>query len=161
PVPGVDELVGVLEIVRVAAARACDRVVVDTAPTGHALRLLASPEAVATLSSVLAALQQQHRLIREQLARASRPEAADRLIELLPAGAASTSVLLRDRERTVVHWVTAAEDLSLAEMADGVAALSRGGIPVADVVVNRLVPDGPRCPVCDRRRADQRAALER
>jgi arsenite-transporting ATPase len=161
PVPGVDELVGVLEILRIAATRACDRVVVDTAPTGHALRLLASPAAVATLSGVLAGLQQEHRLIREQLARVARPEAADRLIELLAAEAASMSALLRDRQRTIVHWVTAAEDLSLAEMADGVAVLSRGGIRVADAVVNRVVPDGPRCPVCDRRRADQRAALAR
>jgi len=161
PVPGVDELVGVLEIVRVASARACDRVVVDTAPTGHTLRLLASPEAVATLSSVLAGLQQEHRLIREQLARVARPEAADRLIERLATDAASTRALLRDPLRTIVHWVTAAEDLSLAEMADGVAALSRGGIRVADAIVNRLVPAGPRCLVCDRRRADQQAALAR
>jgi arsenite-transporting ATPase len=46
-------------------------------------------------------------------------------------------------------------------MADGVAALERNGIPVAGAIVNRVVPDGPRCPICDRRRADQRAALAR
>jgi len=161
PVPGVDELVGVLEIVRLASARACDRVVVDTAPTGHALRLLASPEVVATLAGVLASLQEEHRLIREQLARVARPEAADRLIELLASEAAGTSALLRDRQRTLIHWVTIAEDLSFAEMADGVAALARSGIPVADAIVNRVVPAGPPCPVCDRRRGDQRAAMAR
>jgi arsenite-transporting ATPase len=161
PIPGVDELVGMLEIVRLAATHAGDRVVVDTAPTGHSLRLLASPEAVAAVSSVLASLQREHRLIREQLARVVRPEAADRLIELLAREAAATGALLRDRQRTLIHWVTAAEDLSLAEMADGIAALARSGIPVADAIVNRVVPDGPPCPVCDRRRADQRAALVR
>jgi arsenite-transporting ATPase len=161
PIPGVDELVGMLEIVRLAAARSCDRVIVDTAPTGHTLRLLASPAAVATVSTVLASLQREHRLIREQLARVARPEAADRLIELLAAEAAETSALLRDPERTRLHWVTIPEDLSLAEMADGIAALSASGIAVADAIVNRLVADGPPCPVCDRRRAAQRAALAR
>jgi arsenite-transporting ATPase len=161
PIPGVDELVGMLEIVRVAAARACDRVVIDTAPTGHTLRLLASPAAVATVSSVLASLQREHRLIREQLANVTRPEAADRLIQLLAEEAAATSALLRDPDRTRLHWVTTAEDLSLAEMADGMTALSASGIAVADAILNRLVADGPACPVCDRRRAAQAAALAR
>src|SRR5262245_2450468 len=41
-VPGIDELIGLIEIVRLASARpGFDLVVVDTAPTGHALRLLA------------------------------------------------------------------------------------------------------------------------
>jgi arsenite-transporting ATPase len=46
-------------------------------------------------------------------------------------------------------------------MADGIGALRRSGIAVADVIVNRLVPDGPRCRLCDLRRAAQRAALAR
>src|SRR6202521_1154316 len=39
--PGVDELVGLVELRRLA--RGFDEVVVDTAPTGHTLRLLAMP----------------------------------------------------------------------------------------------------------------------
>jgi len=47
--PGVDELVGLLELARLArSARSgdYDHVVVDTAPTGHTLRLLEIPELV-------------------------------------------------------------------------------------------------------------------
>src|SRR6202023_3445700 len=85
-IPGVDELVAMLEIVRLAGQRPAghapggyDLIVVDTAPTGHTLRLLAAPDAVAAVAEALEGLQREHRLIREQLARISRPEAADRL----------------------------------------------------------------------------------
>jgi hypothetical protein len=79
--PGLDELVGLMEIDRFARGGHYDVIVVDTAPTGHTLRLLAAPETVGVVAGVLDALQDEHRVIRDQLARVTRgPEAADRLI---------------------------------------------------------------------------------
>ena len=43
--PGVDELIGLLELTRMAEAGKYPEVIVDTAPTGHTLRLLAMPAA--------------------------------------------------------------------------------------------------------------------
>ncbi|MCU1385568.1 MAG: Arsenical pump-driving ATPase, partial [Acidobacteria bacterium] len=176
-IPGVDELMGMLEIDRLAhqhrSPRAdrgqpppasYDRIVVDTAPTGHTLRLLSAPETVAAVAEVLADLQQEHRLIREQLARVGRPEAADRLIAVLAEQAREMAQRLRDPDRTAFVWVTLPEELSFEETADGIAALERAGIRVGDIVVNRVLPDGGPCPVCDRRRADERrttAAIRR
>jgi arsenite-transporting ATPase len=162
-IPGIDELVGIIEIGRFAA-RGYDLVVVDTAPTGHTLRLLAAPQTVAAVADVLDALQEPHRIIRDQLARVGRTEASDRLIALLAAQARSTSALLRDPESTAFHWVTLPEDLASAEAADGIAALDAGGMRVSEIVVNRVLPDYGPCPLCDRRRADQHrviAALRR
>jgi len=173
-VPGIDELVGLLEIARLAEAPAAarsrhpagegwhptyDLIVVDTAPTGHTLRLLAAPEAVAAVADVLDLLQQEHRVIREQLARVGRPEAADTLIALLAAQARETAERLHDPEQTVFHWVTLPEDLSLAETEDAIAALERASMRVSEVVVNRVLPDAGPCPICDRRRADERRVL--
>ena len=167
--PGVDELMGMLEIARLAegerrarasrSLRSYDLVVVDTAPTGHTLRLLAAPETVAAVAGVLDGLQQEHRLIREQLARVGRPEASDRLIALLADQARETAASLRDPKRTAFHWVTLPEALSLAESDDAIAALERRGIRVPEIVVNRVLPDGGACPVCDRRRADERRVV--
>ncbi|HXI26787.1 MAG TPA: ArsA family ATPase, partial [Vicinamibacterales bacterium] len=108
-VPGIDELVGILEIARFAtrrerrdgrgrrdAAGVYDLIVVDTAPTGHTLRLLAAPETVAAVAEALDALQEQHRVIRDQLARVGRPEASDRLIALLADQARASAGLLHD-----------------------------------------------------------------
>ena len=143
-IPGIDELVGVLEIVRLASepSQRAGRpgvhkrqsapdvaegrparlrsisIVVDTAPTGHTLRLLASPDAVAAVAAVLDVLHDEHRTIRAHFARAVRPEAADRLIELLADQARETGTLLRDANRTAFRWVMLPEALSLAETAD-------------------------------------------
>jgi arsenite/tail-anchored protein-transporting ATPase len=136
-----------------------DVIVVDTAPTGHTLRLLAAPEAVAAVADVLDLLQQEHRLIREQLARVGRPEAADTLIALLAAQARETAEHLHDPRQTAFHWVTLPEELSLAESNDAIAALERAGMHIPEIVVNRVLPDAGPCPVCDRRRADERRVL--
>ena len=122
-VPGVDELMGILEIDRLArqerkggkgrpSLRAYDLIIVDTAPTGHTLRLLSAPETVAAVADVLGDLQQEHRLVREQLARVGRPEAADRLIAVLADQARETAARLRDVQQTAFVWVSLPEDLS-------------------------------------------------
>src|SRR5262249_56406951 len=51
--PGVNELIGLVELERLAATAPWDAVVVDTAPTGHTLRLLAMPATLGRLAGVL------------------------------------------------------------------------------------------------------------
>ena len=158
--PGVDELAAFLEIARLAETAFRYRmIVVDTAPTGHALRLLFAPEAVAAVAELLDALQREHRIIREQLARIGRPEAADKLIDLLARQAEDTSATLRDRTRSAFHWVMLPERLSIAESADGLSALERAGIEVAHLIVNRVLPDDGPCPLCDERRRHEHKAV--
>ncbi len=158
-IPGVDELMGLLEIARLASISRPDVLVVDTAPTGHTLRLLTSPETVRSVVTVLDALQHEHRIIREQIARVSRPEAADRLIALLAHQTTETAALLRDRARTVFHWVTLPEELSVAETSDALRLLDQTGIVIPEVIVNRVTPPGTPCDLCDRRRQAERTAL--
>ncbi len=164
-IPGVDELMGILEIARVtdAAPRgAYDLVIVDTAPTGHTLRLLAAPETVSAVAAALDGLQQEHRLIRQRLARVGRqPEAADRLIALLAEQAHAAAARLRDPRQTRFCWVTLPEELSLEESVDAIAALHASGLRVSEVVVNRVLPPAPTCRVCDRRRVDEARVIAR
>ena len=140
-IPGIDELVGLLEIMRITAApvrAACaragppiyDLIVVDSAPTGHTLRLLAAPETVAAVAGILDSLQAEHRLVRRQFARVVTPEAADALIVLLAEQAAGAAARLRDPRRTTLKWVTLPEALALAETEDAVSALDRRGLHV-------------------------------
>jgi len=156
--PGVDELVGLIELRRLA--RGFEEVVVDTAPTGHTLRLLAMPATLAKLAQVLDDLQAKHRAMARSLRGSVRSDAADALIDELQEEARALGALLRS-EDAEFHWVTLAEELALAETVDGVASLRAAGLRVVRLIANRLspLPDGP-CPMCEARRSEQAHVLE-
>ena len=85
-----------MEIIAAGLAPApYDAVIVDTAPTGHTLRLLAAPDTVGVGRRASSTpCRQEHRIIRERFARAGRPEAADRVIALIAGDARDTGELL-------------------------------------------------------------------
>ena len=155
--PGVDELVALLELSRLS--RGFDEVVVDTAPTGHTLRLLETPQTLARLAGVLDDLQAKHRAMAASLRGSVRRDAEDAVIDELLDEARRLHALLRSPE-CEVRWVFLAEQVALAETRAGVAALQSAGIRVAGLIANRLVerPSRP-CPLCDGRRTVQARAL--
>jgi arsenite-transporting ATPase len=160
PAPGVDELIGLLETARLARRLGCATTVVDTAPTAHTLRLLAMPAALRRLAGLLAAMRDRSRAIAEQLVGAAPADAADRLAEEIEAEAAEIDGLVRDPRRSALAWVLLPEPMAVAETSDAVAELSAAGIPVAELIVNRLTPPPEvPCPPCQRRRRAEAAAV--
>src|SRR6267378_6636053 len=99
--PGVDELIGLIELRRLS--RGFDEVVVDTAPTGHTLRLLSMPATLKKLAQVLDDLQAKHRAIAASLRGSVRKDAADALIEELQEDARGLDALLRSADAEF-HW---------------------------------------------------------
>jgi arsenite-transporting ATPase len=159
--PGVDELIGLVELRRLADDGGYDRVVVDTAPTGHTLRLLAAPEELYRIAALLEAMQAKHRFLARHLAGRYQADASDLLIEEIAESARSLSALLRDGARTTFTWVLVAEPLALAETEDGLRELGRFGVSVERIVVNQLtrVPDR-RCGLCDGRRRSELSVVK-
>lgn len=156
--PGVDELVGLIELERLGAG--FEEVVVDTAPTGHTLRLLGMPRTLADLARVLDDLQAKHRALLQSLRGSYRRDAEDDVIEELRQRAESLRELLRDGARAEFHWVMLAEELSLAETRDGIAALREEGMPVERAIANRITPAPVgRCALCSSRRAIESTVL--
>jgi len=154
--PGVDELIGLLELNRLASLHRYDDVVVDTAPTGHTLRLLSMPETLAKFGRVLDDLQQKHRWMAESLRGRYVPDASDATIDEIERQADELRALVRDEARCSFHWVLLPEELALREAEDGIAALRRIGARVAEIVVNRLTPPPRgRCALCEGRRAEE------
>jgi arsenite/tail-anchored protein-transporting ATPase len=176
--PGVDELIGLLELHRLAnaapremALRAAGRstaeaspemlVVVDTAPTGHTLRLLAMPDTLTRIASILTDMLAKHRFLGESLGGAHRSDAADALVAEIDGEARALHALLRDPARCRFTWVLLPEPLAVEEAVDGVNALDAAGITVDEIVVNRVTPPAPGCALCTARVAAERDILDR
>lgn len=139
-IPGVDELVGLLELLRLARQRDYAEVIVDTAPTGHTLRLLETPDA---LERVGAALHRHYNL-----------EIGEEAGEL--------RALLTDPERAAFTWVTLPEEPSVVEAERAVAEIEEHGMLVDVIVVNRVWPVPDRaCPLCSPRVEYEREWKER
>jgi arsenite-transporting ATPase len=156
--PGIDEVIGLIEISRLS--QGFDAVIVDTAPTGHTLRLLAAPVLIDRLASLLDGLQGHHRAVVSALRGAYRADAADALIGRLRAESTALASLVRD-PATRIAWVTLPEPMALEETSDALASLAAADIHVTELIVNRATPPPPQpCAFCDsRRRFEARALL--
>jgi arsenite-transporting ATPase len=159
-IPGVDELIGLVELTRLVRRGGHSDVVVDTAPTGHTLRLLAMPDTMRRLATVLAHMQAKHRFLSESLGGGYRPDVGDALVDEIDAEGRTLRALLADPRRCTFAWVLRPEMLALEEARDGVAALDKAGIAVAEIVVNGVTSAPARsCAGCSARHADERRVL--
>ena len=159
--PGIDEVAALLEIARLARTGRYDRIVVDTAPTGHTLRMLSMPETLLAVARVFDRMREKHRMMVEALRgrRDAAPE--DMLVDDLASEAGELGALLTDGRRTHLSWVTLPEPMAVAETADALELLADRGIPVQQIVVNHITPPPvPRpCRRCNARRAFEGRAI--
>jgi arsenite-transporting ATPase len=139
--PGLDELMAFLKIATWIETDEFDCIVVDTAPTGHTLRLLEMPDMLERWLEALDALMAKHRYMTSLFARGRAPaDRCESFIEHLNELVSTAHTLLTDPDRTLFVPVMLAEQLSLAETADLTAALDRLGVPFGQTLVNRLIP---------------------
>jgi arsenite-transporting ATPase len=155
--PGADEIFAVLRLGELERAADYDRIIVDTAPTGHTLRLLDLPRTFAATIELLEVMQSKHRFMVRSLTRRYRADAADAFLADFREQTATLMQALRDSSRSAALLVTHTEPLVVAESERYAAELATSGIHVAAVVVNgvgsgvdelrelaRVAPDAPR-----------------
>jgi arsenite-transporting ATPase len=152
--PGLDELMAVLEIARWAEARPHPCIVVDTAPAGHTLRLLAMPALIRQWLAALDVLRAKHRYLKKLYAGAAPPDEIDQFLGGLAGSVQRLEALLRDADCCQFVPVMLAEEMSYRETRAVLGELKRLGIPVRDLVINRLYPENG-CGACAEGRALQ------
>ncbi len=122
--PGVNELIGLVELERLVARAPWNDVVVDTAPTGHTLRLLAMPQILGRIAGVLDGMLAKHRFLAETLGGEYRADPTDALITEIERESGELGALLRDSRRCGFSWVLLPEVAALEEARDGVRPAS-------------------------------------
>jgi arsenite-transporting ATPase len=136
--PGLDELMAFFEISSWVETRRYDCIVVDTAPSGHTLRLLAMPELIRRWLGMLEALLAKRRYMRRVFSRDSSPDRLDLFVAKWKSSLLRMQSLLRDPTRSQFVPITIAEPLSVHETRALFKDLSGRKIPVSDLIVNRL-----------------------
>jgi arsenite-transporting ATPase len=139
--PGLDETMALLTLLELDEGP-WDRVVLDTAPSGHTLRMLALPRGFRAVVALLEAMQAKHRFVVEALTHRYRADAADRLLEDLTRRTEALERRLADPARFAAVLVVRPEPLVVEESRRYVAALEALGVTVRAVIAN-AVPVGP------------------
>ncbi len=158
--PGMDELMAFLEISRWVKEGAYDGIIMDTAPTGHTLRLMEMPDMIRKWLEALDALLAKHRYMKKLFRGSYERDDLDHFIEGLAASVKQMEKLLKDHRQCRFVPVMLAEALSIEETLDLIRELQRLRIGVVDVVINRLYPESP-CLTCRHIRARQLQELAR
>jgi len=180
--PGADEAAAMRQLLEYLDDPRFDRVVVDTAPTGHTLRLLQLPEIMDSMVGRVMSIRQRMSGMVDGLkgmfgGGEDDPEPSADLDELRERIERLRAVL-RDPDQTDFRVVMIPEEMSVVESERLVGRLGEFGIPVQTLVVNRVMesvgditdaeidpewivtPDLENCEFCQRRWGVQQDALQ-
>ena len=179
--PGADEAAAMRQLLEYLDDPRFDRVIVDTAPTGHTLRLLQLPEIMDSMIGRVMKLRNRFSGMMDGLKGmfGGGDDDADPTADLdeLQERIERLRAVLSDPAQTDFRVVTIPEEMSVVESERLVARLDEFGIPVNTLVVNRVMegvgdvadvdpawivePNPDTCEFCARRWEVQQSALRR
>jgi len=140
--PGADEIFALLALADILSdpSAGYQRIVVDTAPTGHTLRLLALPDTFRALLAMLDEMQDKHRFMVRALTHRYRRDRADEFIDEMRARVDRLRKTLSDPSALAAVVVTRDEPLVVAETSRYIEQLTALRIRVAGTIVNAADP---------------------
>ena len=156
--PGLDELMAVIEIASIVREKNYDLVILDTAPTGHTLRLLSLPQMMEHWIRVLNLMLEKHRFMASAFGR-YHPDDTDTFLKLMKDDLGLLESVLGDPVATEFVPVTIPEAMSIAETGRLLEGLKALHIRVDTLIVNRVVMPST-CIFCEGRRSEQESYLE-
>jgi arsenite-transporting ATPase len=156
--PGMDEVMAVIEVADTVRDGVYDLVILDTAPTGHTLRLLALPQLMAEWISVLNLMMKKHRYMASVFGR-YHPDETDAFLEHMSADLGRLRALLANVTSTEFVPVTIPEAMSVEETARLLESLADLHVRVRTMIVNRVV-EKSACVFCQARAKGQEPYLK-
>eukprot|EP00613_Pedinella_sp_CCMP2098_P075329 CAMPEP_0171912298 /NCGR_PEP_ID=MMETSP0993-20121228/10973_1 /TAXON_ID=483369 /ORGANISM="non described non described, Strain CCMP2098" /LENGTH=815 /DNA_ID=CAMNT_0012546069 /DNA_START=46 /DNA_END=2493 /DNA_ORIENTATION=+ len=149
PPPGVDELVALQEVLKLSREGNYDRVLIDTAPTGHTLRLLSAPDFLDKFLTKVGALRSRLDGVLGMGAGflgidvgqlTSKLDKATATLEGYRVGAVELKALFENAEATQFVAVASPTPLAVMETRRLIETLKAEKISVRHLVVNRVLP---------------------
>jgi len=154
PIPGMDEVMGFKAIVDLIEEAKFDKYIVDTAPTGHALRLLTLPELLDDWIKVVAKMRWKYRYMVKRFAGEYKLDEVDDFLIKMKKTVRRIEGLLHDNQKCEFIAVTIPEDMAILETERLVDSLGKYGIKVKQLVINNIL-ESSGCKFCRERRKAQ------
>ncbi|WSJ20092.1 ArsA family ATPase [Nocardia sp. NBC_01327] len=138
--PGVQELLALLEITEFAKTERWDVIILDCPPSADMLRILTAPD---TLLGYLERVWPVHSRTLTAVGGDLRRAVLAVTVEQIVASVTAARDLIADRARTGARLVTAAEQVAVAESARVRSAAALLGLRLDAVLVNKVLPEVP------------------
>lgn len=138
--PGLDEVMALTMAMDFMATGSYDIFVLDSAPTGHLIRLLELPEIINQWIKVIFGLLLKYRRILHL------PRISQRLVRI-SKGLKRLRAILTDPIRSALYAVSNLTEMSFQETKDLLAASDRMGVHAPVLFLNLATPPGD-CPLC-------------
>jgi len=153
-IPGIDEIMSFKTIIDFIEEGQYDKYVVDTAPTGHALRLISSPKMLDAWIKVAAKMRWKYRYLITSFAGSYKQDEVDAFLLSLKKTVKRIENLLQDNAKCEFIPVCIPEAMAISETIRLIADLEDFKIKARQIIVNH-VNVSEDCVFCKRRKAGQ------
>jgi arsenite-transporting ATPase len=153
-IPGIDEVMSFKTIIDLIDAGVYEKYVVDTAPTGHALRLISSPKLLDEWIKVAASMRWKYRYMVTSFSGSYQQDEVDAFLFKLKKTVKRIEKLLSDNAKCEFIPVCIPEAMAILETGRLIDDLHTSRIVSKQIIVNNImVSDG--CDFCKKRKAAQ------
>jgi arsenite/tail-anchored protein-transporting ATPase len=158
-IPGIDEVMSFKTIIDFIEENKYDKYVVDTAPTGHALRLISSPKLLDEWIKVAVKMRWKYRYMITSFSGTYQQDEVDNLLLSLKKTVKRIENMLRDKTKCEFIPVCIPESMAISETVRLLADLRESEIIPRQLIINNvMVSEG--CAFCQSRKAGQMKYLQ-
>jgi len=158
--PGLDEVMAIIRIANILKEEQYDLIILDTAPTGHTIRLLSLPKEMEKWIRLMDIMQSKHRFLTKRFTGRHSRDKAEQFIKMMRADTGRVKALLSNDRTTEFVPVTIPEPMSIDETNRLLARLRQLRIASNHIIVNRIARAQDKCGFCTSRAMAQKAHLE-
>ena len=159
-IPGLDEVMAVIKIANILKENEFDLIILDTAPTGHTIRLLGLPVQMKKWVEVMDLMQSKHRFLVRHYAGKYRKDDADNFLDMMKGDVDRVRKLLTCSISTEFIPVLIPEALAVEETERLLVTLKGYGISANSIIVNQIKRGADLCPFCSRVKNEQKEELK-
>jgi len=159
PIPGIDEVMSFKTIINLIEEGRFDKYVVDTAPTGHALRLISSPKLLDDWIKVAAKMRWKYRYMITSFSGSYGIDDTDKLLLSLKKTVKRIEKILRDNSQCEFIPVCIPEPMAIKETNRLLADLKKFEIEAKKIIINNVMKS-EGCSFCKERKSSQKKYID-